>query len=409
MASKVTLRKKPISKGRYSLYLDFWPPIPHPDTSEQTRRKFLGLYLFIERREIRKIIEINEMMGKDVNNLKSLYKGLHSLTLFHQQHNSETLKIAENIRLKYENQLNKPEIYSDYEKQQLRIKEIGERDFIQYFKVLADKKEGTNRGNWISAISYLESFTGGRLAFADLKESLINEYRDFLLSTNSIRSDKAPLARNSAVSYFNKLRAALSQAYKDDLLHVDLNGRIDAIKVGETRREYLTLEELNRLVKTPCNDDTLKRAALFSALTGLRISDIKKMVWAEIEFVKDQGYFLNFTQQKTAGVEYYPISEQSVELLGDRRGPGDKVFENLNNSAYSNKHLAQWIGASGITKAITFHCFRNTFATQQLFNGTDIYTVSKMLGHKDLKTTQIYAKIVDEAKRKAANSINLDM
>jgi site-specific recombinase XerD len=85
------------------------------------------------------------------------------------------------------------------------------------------------------------------------------------------------------------------------------------------------------------------------------------------------------------------------------------VFEGLKYSAYHNKHLFQWIGAAGITKNITFHCFRHTFATLQLFNGTDIYTVSKMLGHKDLKTTLIYVKIVDGVKRKASNSIQLDM
>jgi site-specific recombinase XerD len=64
---------------------------------------------------------------------------------------------------------------------------------------------------------------------------------------------------------------------------------------------------------------------------------------------------------------------------------------------------------AGITKNITFHCFRHTFATLQLSKGTDIYTVSKMLGHRELKTTQIYAKIIDQTKRDAANKIKLDL
>jgi site-specific recombinase XerD len=85
------------------------------------------------------------------------------------------------------------------------------------------------------------------------------------------------------------------------------------------------------------------------------------------------------------------------------------VFEDLKYSAYHNKLLFQWIGAAGITKDITFHCFRHTFATLQLYNGTDLYTVSKMLGHKDLKTTQVYAKIVDATKRTAVDKIKLDM
>ncbi len=90
--------------------------------------------------------------------------------------------------------------------------------------------------------------------------------------------------------------------------------------------------------------------------------------------------------------------------------PQDKpVFEGLKYSAYQNKHLFQWIGAAGITKNITFHCFRHTYATLLLSYGTDLYTISKMLGHKNPKTTQVYAKIFDEAKRTAANKIKLDL
>ena len=156
------------------------------------------------------------------------------------------------------------------------------------------------------------------------------------------------------------------------------------------------------------NNPLLKRAALFSALTGLRFSDIKNLVWGEIHHSVENGYSIQFTQQKTKGVEVLPISEQAYSLMGERKEPSDKVFEGLTYSAYENKHLYQWIGAAGITKDITFHCFRHTFATLQLSHGTDIYTVSKMLGHRELKTTQIYAKIIDQTKREAANKIKLD-
>ena len=144
-------------------------------------------------------------------------------------------------------------------------------------------------------------------------------------------------------------------------------------------------------------------------MTGLRFSDIQKMEWNEIEFVKGQGYIIHFKQQKTNGIEELPISEQAFGLLGERPNAGGKVFEGLEYSAYQNKHLYQWIGAAGITKDITFHCFRHTYATLQLSSGTDIYTVSKMLGHKELKTTQIYAKVIDQKKREAANKIILDL
>ena len=380
MTTKVSLRKKPISKGRKSLYLDFYPAILHPETGQPTRREFLGLYIFDKPK-----------------------------TPIDKQHNTDTLKIAQSIRQKRENFLNKPEIYSQHEKEQLRLKELHEQCFIEYFRKLANKRKASNHDNWASALNYLETYTGGKLKFAALTEKWCNDFKEYLLTVKSNKSSKTTLARNTAVSYFNKIKAALKQAYKDGILQTDLNVKVQAIKTAETRREYLTIEELNRLAKTPCNNDLLKRAALFSALTGLRFSDIQKMTWGEVEYIEGQGYFLNFSQKKTKGVEVLPISDQAYNLLGTQGEPTANVFDGLKYSAYHNKHLFQWIGAAGITKGITFHCFRHTYATLQLFKGTDIYTISKMLGHKDLKTTQVYIKIVDQAKRKAADKIKLDM
>jgi integrase len=380
MAIKVKLRQKAISGNRQSLYLDFYPGIPHPETGEPTRREFLGLYLF----------------DKAKNPID-------------KQHNKENLQLAEQIRQKRENHLNKPEIYTGYEKEQLKIKEQGEKNFIEYFKTLADKRKASNHDNWISAYNYLETFTQGNLKFVDLNEKFCNEFKEYLLTTKSNKSSKKNLAQNSAVSYFNKLKATLKQAYKDGYLPSDLNAKIEPVKQAETRRNFLTIEELNSLVKTECNNPLLKRAALFSALTGLRFSDIKNLVWGEIHHSVESGYSIQFTQQKTKGVEVLPISEQAYSLLGEPKEPTDKVFKALTYSAYENKHLYQWIGAAGITKDITFHCFRHTFATLQLSKGTDIYTVSKMLGHRELKTTQIYAKIIDQTKREAADKIKLDL
>jgi integrase len=379
MATKVKLRQKAISGNKLSLYLDFYPAIPHPVTGEPTRRDFLGLHLFDK---------VKNPIDK--------------------QHNKETLQLAEQIRQKRENHLNKPEIYSEFEKEQLKLKEQGEKNFVEYFKTLADKRKASNHDNWVSACNYLETFTKGNLKFADLNERFCNEFKDYLLTTKSNKSNKVTLAQNSAVSYFNKLKASLKQAYKDGHLSSDLNAKIEPIKQAETRRNFLTLEELNSLVKTECNNPLLKRAALFSALTGLRFSDIKNLVWGELEYIEGNGYFIKFKQQKTKGVEMLPISEQANSLLGERKEPTNRVFEGLTYSAYENKHLYQWIGAAGITKNITFHCFRHTFATLQLSKGTDIYTVSKMLGHRELKTTQIYAKIIDQTKREAADKIQLD-
>lgn len=379
MAISVKLRKKPISEGRQSLYLDFYPPIPNPETGKLTRREFLGMYLF----------------DKPKNPIDKL-------------HNKETLQRAESIRQKRETHINKSDIYTAFEREQLLIKERGKQNFVEYFKKLADKRKASNHDNWVSAYKHLVAFTNGFLSFADLNQTWCNDYKDYLLTAQSNKSNKTMLSQNSAHSYFNKTKAALKQAFKDGMIQTDLNAKIESIKAAETRRNFLTLEEVNKLIKTDCDNPLLKRAAIFSALTGLRFSDIQKMVWGEIEYIEGNGYFINFKQQKTLGVEMQPISEQAYSLLGERKQPKDKVFEDLIYSAYENLKIDKWVKDAGINKHIRFHNFRHTFATLQLSLGTDIYTVSKMLGHRELKTTQIYAKIIDETKRVAANKIKLE-
>ncbi|MFO8128588.1 MAG: phage integrase SAM-like domain-containing protein [Bacteroidales bacterium] len=213
MATRVTLRQKKISKGRKSLYLDFYPPVPHPKTGEPTRREFINMYLFSDKKELKKgIDDLNEKIKKrenqnkdcktqykELKELKEFYKSFKGLTPIDKQHNTETLKIAESIRQKRQNFLDKPEIYNEYEKEQLRIKELSEQSFIEYFKKLTDKRKVSNHDNWISAYNYLESFTNGKLKFADLNEGFLEDFKEYLLTTKSNRSNKTTLSVNSAV------------------------------------------------------------------------------------------------------------------------------------------------------------------------------------------------------------------
>lgn len=380
MAIKVKLRQKKITKGRKSLYLDFYPAIINSKTGKPTRREFLGLYIF--------------------EKPKSPFDKIHNL---------ETKRIGESIRQKRENTLNKPEIYSEFEKEQLKIKELGEQCFVEYFRKLTKKRYGSNLSNWNSTLKFLETFTNGSIKFEDLNPIFFEDFKIYLLNTKSNKSSKSNLSKNTASSYFNKVKATLKQAYKDGLLQTDLNSKIKPIKEEETRREFLTIEELNKLNKTPCENKLIKQTAIFSALTGMAFKEIQNMIWSDITFIKDKGYTVLTKRQKTQRDNYLPISEQAFNLLGDSKEPTAKVFDGLKYSAYNNKQLFDWVNSAGITKEITFHCFRHTYATLQLFSGTDIYTVSKMLGHKDLKTTQIYAKIVDDAKRETVNKIKLDL
>lgn len=368
-----------MTSNRHSLYLDFYPAIPNPKTDEPTRREFLGLYLYDKPK-----------------------------TPFDKQHNKETQDIAEQIRQRKDNQLNKPEIYTGYEKEQLKAIERGEKSYLEYFNQLANKRKGSNRENWLATYRYLSAFAENKLKFSDLNQKFFNEFREYLLTTPSNKSKKSTLTRNSAASYFNAIKTSLKQAYKDDYLVADLNSKVEPIKEVEIQRNYLTIEEMNALQKTECRVLIFKQAALFSALTGLRYIDIENLVWGDIEHRKGDGYSIRFMQQKTKNVETMPISDQAFSILGKGKEKSEKIFEGLKYSAWVNKQLKNWVSEAGISKKITFHCFRHTFATLQLSYGTDIYTVSKMLGHRGLRTTQIYAKVIDQTKREASNKIKLD-
>ncbi len=379
MAIKVKLLNKSIKGGQKSLYLDFYPAIINVKTGKPTRREFLKMYIFDNPR-----------------------------TALEKQRNKNTLGIAEQIRQRRENELNKPEIYSESERELLRLKEKGEQDFIAYFKSLMKFRKGSNYSNWDSALNYLEDYSGGSVRFVDLDAQYLNGFRQYLLNTKSKRSNKQKLSTNSAMSYFNKVKAALKQAYEEEYLKVDLNRKVKGIKEEETDREYLTPDEIEVLWNTPFELENYKRAAFFSILTGMRFVDIQKLTWGEVEQFTESQYNIKFRQQKTKGSEVLPIPQQAFMLLDERRDSDEKVFKELKYSAYINRKLNEWVQQAGIKKEITFHCFRHTFAVIQLLNKTDIFTLMKLLGHRDLKTTLIYAKIVDSMKNEAAEKMNFN-
>jgi integrase len=385
-AIKVKLRQKAISGNRQSLFLDFYPAIPNPKTGKPTRREFLGFYLFDK---------VKNPIDK--------------------QHNKETLQLAEQIRQKRESHLNKPEIYTGYEKEQLKIKEMGEQNFVTYFKSLTDKRKASNHDNWVSAYKYLNTFSGGNndnntvgnLKFADLNERIFNEFKDYLLTTKSNKSSKTTLAQNSAVSYFNKLKATLKQAYKDGYLTTDLNARIECIKTQETIKQTLTIEELNTLVKAECKYLLLKNYVLFSALTGLAFMEMQNLNWGQVEVSESFGIRIKMIRQKTDKPYYINISEQAYSLMGERKDTADKVFEGINNRDRF-KFFPLWLAEAGIKKDMTFHDLRHTYGCLQIDLGTDIYTLQSNMGHSTPRQSMKYGKISDQRKRAAADKIQLD-
>jgi integrase len=193
-------------------------------------------------------------------------------------------------------------------------------------------------------------------------------------------------------------------AFKENRIKENIAESIVHAKEVNKKREFLTLDEVKMLAATPCEKPVLKAASLFSCMTGLRISDILRLEWDDIRKSADGGWCMHIITKKTKTEAILPLSDEALELCGERKD--GKVFEGLTMS-YLALYLKDWIKAAGITKPISFHGFRHTFATLQLAAGTDLYTISKMLTHSNISTTQIYADVVNDLKRKAAGTISL--
>jgi integrase len=281
-------------------------------------------------------------------------------------------------------------------------------NFLDYFNQLTQDRINSkgNHGNWKSCFRHLEKYCNSKTTFRDVDIRFVEGFKKYLINKSKTPYD-TPLSQNTQNSYFNKFKACLNQAFDDRIIRDNPGVHVKGIRAINPERQHLCLDEIKLLAKTPCKREVLKKAFLFSCLTGMRWSDIYKLTWSEVHKYGDY-YRITFVQKKTKGLEYLDINDQAKKIIGEKDiadKPNDKVFKGLKYSGYTNFELQKWCWSAGVNKQITFHCGRHTFAVLQLTLGTEIYTLSRLLGHSELRTTEIYAKIVDEKKRDAVNRI----
>lgn len=353
----IRIRQKALKNGGTSLYLDIY-------RNGNRHYEFLKLYLIPEK------------------------------TKADKEANKQTMQLANSIKAQRIVQLQNGE-YGFVGYQQSKV------NFFDFFQQLCDSKNGNNyggnKGVWRLALIYLKRYEQrSNLNISDVTPLWVQGFQNFLQTTS--------LAQNSQRIVFTKLKAALNEAVRRRLITSSPALNVVSIPKVDSTRMYLTLEEVQRLIATPIKQTEIKRAFLFSCLTGLRKSDIEKLRWSEIA-IFDGMTRITFYQKKTGGLEYLDISPQAAELLGGRGEDSELVFNLSTSARYINTVLQKWADRASIKKHISFHVGRHTFATLMLTLNTDLYTVSKLLGHRDIKTTQIYAKIIDEKKRDAVNRI----
>lgn len=303
-------------------------------------------------------------------------------------------------------------VYSDREQEMIAQNERMEQDFIAYFNSIIYKVHPNSSNsiivNWTRVGKLLSIFSEGKpIPFRKINVKLLEDLKLFMLTAPQGGNKKGTLSQNSAATYFSIVKAGLHRAFIDEYLTVDIAAKVKGIPELKVKRETLTLEEAELLAQTPCENEVLKRAFFFAILTGIRLCDIHELTWGEIQKTST-GWRVDFTQRKTHVVDYLPINEQAYSLCGEPGEHDQQIFAGLTGSSWISRPLKKWIAASGIKKHITFHCGRHSFASLLLENGVDIYTIKSLMGHTNVKTTQIYTHIVDAAKEKAANTLHID-
>ena len=377
------IRFKQLSNGNQSIYLEYYTgDVIRKENYVGGKRKyeFLKLYLIPER--------TREDKAKNEATL-ALAKAIQSRRIVEVQNDAHGFQNTNKSRVNL----------LDY------LENIGKQS--------AEQGSRNYARTVLNTVRALRLFRGDYIAFRDVDKEFLSEFTDYLrqmpkASKYGVLKTGGRLSNNSVVSYYGTLRTAINRAYKEGIITVNPTKEFDfASKVRQepSRREYLTIDELKTLINTECRHEIVKRAFLFSCLCGLRVSDIRKLRWCDLQ--RSGGRVrIEITMQKTKEPLYLPISDEALKWLPERgEANGSDFIFPLTHEGTVNDTLQHWAKVAGITKHISFHVSRHTHATMMLTLGADLYTVSKLLGHKNIATTQIYAKIVDKKKEEAIGLI----
>jgi len=184
--------------------------------------------------------------------------------------------------------------------------------------------------------------------------------------------------------------------------------RGDKVAAKAGTREYLTDDEVKKLIETPFTHGrfNIKEAFLFSCFTGLRFSDLKQLKMSDFRIDKKNGRYLRIKMVKTREPLKIFVPDVAFNLLPDVEDDDAPVFDLAKND-YSNQALQRWLKDAGIKdKKITFHCARHSAATILYSAGVPIQTIQKQLGHIKATTTEVYAKMMDEAQSEASKMMD---
>ncbi|WP_400070390.1 tyrosine-type recombinase/integrase [Zobellia russellii] len=270
-------------------------------------------------------------------------------------------------------------------------RDLNKASFINFFQSILETKTPNTKGTWDNTLKHIIAFHGEKLRFVDISENWLENFKNYLLEN---------VSQNSARTYLQKVSTALNLAVKKKIIFENPLKFIDRPKLEEQEMVYLTEDEVRQIIATDFYDNQVKNAFLFGCYTGLRFSDLKRLKWQNI-----RGNTIQLTQKKTKASIYIPLNNNAKGILASQKKTSEKIFNLSNHNRSCNRTLEKLIKKTTIDKKVTFHSSRHTFATLLITSGANIFTVSKLLGHKDIKSTLVYAKVINEEKERAINSM----
>jgi len=242
---------------------------------------------------------------------------------------------------------------------------------------------------------FLSAQKKGKLTFSELTPLLIEDFLEYLNERST---------GEGASSYYNRFKKMLKHAYRKNLLADNPFEKVETKPKGKAaKKDVLTLEEITLLANTPIQSNEVKRAFLFSCMTGLRWIDVKNLKWKHIK-----GNNLDLRQSKTGEDLSQPLNDTAMKLLGEAGNAASNVFD-LPTANGANKTIKAWVKRAGIDKKITWHNARHSAGTNMILTGTDVVTASKLLGHTTLKHTQRYVDTARELKEAATSKLNINI
>jgi integrase len=278
-------------------------------------------------------------------------------------------------------------------------------DFISFFQSFMETRtsKGLSCFNYDIALKHLIAFSGGKIAFNILQKRWLIDFQAYLAHSRGLRSEK-PLSKNSANTYFRIVISIAREAANERLIDHKEVSEVTLTAREKSEVACLSLDELQRLAKTPCRVPILKKAFLFSCLTGLQWKEIDKLQWNQL---KQADGLWSIQINRNNSDESIPLTKQARELLGSHGQLNEKIF-NLHYSAALCVNLNQWALKAGVLRNITFQSARQTFGKLLLDSEVPIELISELLGHRHVKTTQkLYGLPTSSASQSYLRTFNI--